>query len=86
MLGISTDSVASHAKFKKDYDLNFPLVADLNKEIVQAYGVWKEKSLYGRKYMGVERTTFIVDEKGKIAKVFPKVKVDGHLDEVMASI
>ncbi len=86
MLGVSTDSIASHAKFKKDHSLNFPLLADVDKAIVSAYGVWKEKSLYGRKYMGVERTTFIIDEKGTIIKVFPKVKVDKHFEEVLAAL
>jgi thioredoxin-dependent peroxiredoxin len=86
VLGVSPDSVKSHGKFRDKFGLNFPLLADEDKTVVEAYGVWKEKSMYGRTYMGVERTTVIVDENGKIAKVFPKVKVDGHLDEVLAAL
>ncbi|MBD3299123.1 MAG: thioredoxin-dependent thiol peroxidase [candidate division Zixibacteria bacterium] len=86
VLGVSPDSVKSHGKFRDKFDLNFPLLADEDKKVVQAYGVWKEKSMYGRTYMGVERTTFIIDEKGKIARIFPKVKVDDHLDEVLEAL
>ena len=86
ILGVSPDSEKSHTKFKTKYDLTFPLLADEDKKIVNEYGVWKEKSMYGRKYMGVERTTFIIDEKGKIAKIFPKVKVAGHVDEVLQAL
>lgn len=78
ILGVSVDSVGSHIKFRDKHQLNFPLLSDVNKDVVQAYGVWKEKSLYGRKFMGIERTTFIIDEEGRIARVFPKVKVDDH--------
>lgn len=85
-LGISPDPVKSHAKFKAKYDLPFTLLADTEKTVLQAYDVWKEKSMYGRKYMGVERTTFVIDPKGKIAHVFEKVKPAGHADEVMAVI
>ena len=86
VLGVSPDSEKSHGKFKSKFDLTFPLLVDEDKKIVNLYGVWKEKSMYGRKYMGVERTTFIIDEKGKIAKIFPKVKVAGHVDEVLAAL
>ncbi len=86
VLGVSVDSVSSHIKFRNKYELNFPLLSDVNKDVVQAYGVWKEKSLYGRKFMGIERTTFIIDEEGKIASIFLKVKVDGHLDEVLKAL
>jgi len=86
LLGVSPDSEKSHGKFKSKFDLNFPLLADEDKKLVNAYGVWKEKSMYGRKYMGVERTTFVIDEKGQIAKIFPKVKVAGHVDEVLAAL
>ena len=86
VLGVSPDSVESHRKFKEKFHLNFPLLSDEGKKVVNAYGVWKEKSLYGRKYMGVERTTFVIDEGGKIKKVFPKVKVDGHYEEVIAEL
>ena len=86
VLGISGDSVDSHKKFVKKFNLNFPLLSDEKKTALQAYGVWKEKSLYGRKYMGIERTTFIIDEQGKLDDIFPKVKVDGHLEEVLAEL
>lgn len=86
VLGVSPDSVKSHQKFKTDQNLNFPLLSDSDKKLVQSYGVWKEKSLYGRKYMGVERTTVLIDEKGRVAKIFPKVQVDGHFEEVLAAL
>lgn len=86
VVGVSPDGVASHAKFAGKYDLAFPLVSDESKKMLGAYGVWKEKSMYGRKYMGVERTTFIIDGKGKITHVFRKVKVDGHVDEVLGAL
>jgi len=85
-LGVSGDSVESHMKFVKKYNLNFPLISDESKEMIRAYGVWKEKSLYGRKYMGIERTTFLIDEKGKISKIFHKVKVDGHYEAVLGEL
>ena len=83
VLGVSVDSVDSHKKFKKKFDLNFPLLADTDKSIVEAYGTWKEKSMYGKKYMGVERTTFVIDEAGKVVRIFPKVKVADHQNEVL---
>ncbi|MBI1938916.1 MAG: thioredoxin-dependent thiol peroxidase [Ignavibacteriales bacterium] len=83
VIGISPDNVASHKKFADKYDLPFTLLSDEKKEVVQKYGVWKEKNMYGRKYMGVERTTFVIDEEGKIKKIFPKVKVNGHVEEVL---
>ena len=86
VLGVSPDSVASHQRFKEKFGLTFPLLSDADKRVVTAYGVWKEKSMYGRTYMGVERTTFIIDERGRIATVFPKVKVDGHVDAVLAAL
>ena len=86
VLGVSADSVDSHKKFKNKFDLNFPLLADSDKKMVEGYGVWKEKSMYGKKYMGIERTTFIIDENGKIAHIFPKVKVDQHYDEVLEAL
>ncbi len=86
VLGVSTDSVELHKAFKTKYKLNFPLLSDTSKEIVQAYGVWKERSMYGRTFMGIDRTTFLIDEAGKIAKIFPKVKVDGHFEEVLSSL
>jgi peroxiredoxin Q/BCP len=86
ILGISPDSVKSHQKFKAKYELPFTLVADEEKVALQGYDIWKEKSMYGRKYMGVERTTFVIDPDGRIAKVFEKVKPAGHAEEVMAAI
>ncbi len=86
VLGVSTDSVATHKGFKQKYALNFPLLSDSEKKISLAYGVWKQKSLYGRKYMGLQRSTFLINEEGKISKIFPKVQVDGHLDEVLAAL
>jgi len=84
VLGVSVDSVASHKKFAEKHGLTFPLLSDEKKEVVKAYNVWKRKSRYGRTYMGTERTTFIIDEEGRIAHVFPKVSVEGHVDEVLA--
>lgn len=86
ILGISPDSVSSHKKFTEKYNLPFTLLSDEGKEVVEEYGVWKEKSMYGKKYMGVERTTFIIDEEGKIKKIFNKVKVDGHNSEVIEAL
>ena len=86
IIGISPDSSASHKKFIEKYDLPFTLLSDEDKKVLEKYEVWKEKSMYGRKYMGVERTTYIIDEKGKIKKIFNKVKVDGHNQEVMEEL
>jgi peroxiredoxin Q/BCP len=78
VVGVSPDSVASHVKFKAKYDLNFPLLADVDHEVAEAYGVWKEKSMYGRTYMGIERSTFLIDGEGRIEEVWRKVKARGH--------
>ena len=86
ILGISPDSVKSHVKFKAKFELPYTLLADEEKTVLEAYDVWKEKSMYGKKYMGVERTTFLIDPAGQIAKVFTKVKPAGHAAEVMAAI
>jgi peroxiredoxin Q/BCP len=86
VVGVSPDNVKSHDSFKAKQALNFPLLADTEKEVCQSYDVWKEKSMYGRKYMGVERTTYIIDPKGKIVRVFDKVKVPGHVDAVIAAV
>ena len=86
VVGVSVDSVMSHQKFKEKYDLPFPLISDPDKELVQSYGVWKEKTNYGRKYMGTERTTVVIDEQGRIAKIFNNVKVDGHTDKVLEAL
>jgi len=86
VLGVSPDPVKSHKKFADKHELPFELLSDENKEVVEKYGVWKEKSMYGKKYMGVERTTVIIDENGKVKKIFPKVKVNGHVEEVLQAI
>jgi peroxiredoxin Q/BCP len=86
VLGVSKDSQASHQKFIDKHELNFSLLADEAGEVCEKYGVWKEKSMYGKKYMGIERTTFIIGPDGKIKKIFPKVKVKGHAEEVLAAI
>lgn len=83
IIGVSPDSVASHDKFRSKYDLALPLAADEDKAMLQAYGVWKEKSMYGRKFFGVERTTVLIDADGRVARVWPKVKVEGHAEEVL---
>ncbi len=83
ILGISTDSIQSHKKFIDKYNLPFRLLSDENKEVSNAYGVWKQKSFLGKKYMGIERSTFIIDEEGKIKAIFRKVKVEGHTEEVL---
>jgi peroxiredoxin Q/BCP len=84
ILGISPDPVKSHDKFKAKHGLDFPLVADEALGALQAYGIWVEKSMYGRSYMGVERTTFLIDRDGRIARIWRKVKVAGHAEEVLA--
>jgi thioredoxin-dependent peroxiredoxin len=86
VIGVSKDSVDSHKKFKSKHKLPFTLLSDENMEMLNAYGVWKEKSMYGRKYMGIERTTFIIDEKGIIEEIFNKVKVTGHIEEILKKI
>ncbi len=86
VIGVSPDDTKSHLKFKDKYDLPFTLLSDESKKMLEEYGVWQEKSMYGRKYMGVVRTTFIIDEKGKIEKIFEKVKVERHVDEILASL
>ena len=83
VIGISPDSPESHQKFARKYDLRVRLAADADKTVAMAYGVWVEKSMYGRKYMGVDRSTFLIDAQGKVAKVWRKVKVSGHADEVL---
>ena len=86
VVGVSADSTASHQKFIGKHELNFPLLADPENQVTKAYGVYKKKSLYGREFMGIERTTFIIDRDGVIRKVFPKVKVNGHTEEVLAAL
>jgi peroxiredoxin Q/BCP len=86
VIGISRDSVASHDKFKKKYGLTFPLVSDEDGKVCEKYGTWVEKSLYGRKYMGIERATFLIDGTGTVRRVWHKVKVPGHVEEVLDAV
>jgi peroxiredoxin Q/BCP len=86
VLGVSKDPVTKHVKFRDKYGLSFPLLSDEEGGVLEKYGVWIEKSMYGRKYMGIERSTFIIDEAGKISHVWRKVKVPGHVDEVMKAL
>ena len=85
VVGVSKDSVASHDKFKAKYDLNLSLGSDADGAVVEAYGVWVKKSMYGREYMGIDRSTFLIGKDGKIARVWRKVKVPGHVAEVLAA-
>ena len=84
VIGLSKCSVKKHDKFKAKYDLNFPLASDENNQTCEAYGTWVEKNMYGKKYMGIERTTFLIDEQGKIAHIWRKVKVPNHVEDVMS--
>jgi peroxiredoxin Q/BCP len=86
VLGVSPDSAVSHQKFKAKYSLPFPLLADQDHKVAEAYGAWGEKSMYGRKYRGILRTTFLIGKDGKIARVFEKVKPKGHAAEVLAAL
>jgi peroxiredoxin Q/BCP len=86
ILGISPDSVKSHRNFTEKYSLPFPLLVDVDHKIAEKYGVWVEKSMYGKKYFGIERSTFIIGPDGKIKKIYRKVKVDGHSDAVLSDI
>ena len=86
ILGVSPDSIAKHQKFKEKHGLTVRLLADEDKAVCTAYGVWVEKSMYGRKYMGVERSTFLIDQQGKIARQWRKVKVPGHAEEVLDAV
>lgn len=86
VLGVSPDDIDSHRKFKKKYALPYKLLVDENHRLADAFGVWKEKSLYGRKYMGIERTTVILDKNGTVARIFPRVKVPGHVEEVERAV
>jgi peroxiredoxin Q/BCP len=86
VIGVSGDSVKKHAAFKKKYDLPFMLLADTDHEICKAYGTWRQKSMFGKKYMGIERMTFIIDKSGTIARVFEKVSPAGHAAEVAESL
>jgi thioredoxin-dependent peroxiredoxin len=86
IIGVSKDSVKSHTKFKNKFDLNFPLLSDEEGKMIGAYGVWKEKTMYGRKFMGIVRTTFIIDDNGVIEKVFENVKVPKHVETLLSEI
>lgn len=86
IIGISPDSVKSHDKFKSKHNLSVELVADEERKTLEAYGVWVEKSMYGRKYMGVERSTFLIGPDGRIARIWRKVKVPGHAEEVLGAV
>ena len=83
LLGVSPDSARKHQNFIKKYDFPFSLIADTDQEILKAYGVWGEKQMFGRKYMGVLRTTFVIDEAGKIEKIFTKVKAKQHAEQIL---
>lgn len=82
VLGVSRDDTRSHAKFSEKFQLNFPLLADTEGAVTEAYGVWQEKNMYGKTYMGIQRATFIIDKEGIVRKVYPKVSVDGHATEI----
>ena len=86
VLGVSPDPVQSHQKFKDKFDLNFPLLADTDHSVAEAYGVWKEKNMFGRKYWGVERATFVIDADGKIEKAYRNVNAKGHAEKVLAEL
>ncbi len=86
VLGISKDTVAKHDKFRDKHDLGIPLLSDAEADICEQYGVWKEKSMYGKKFWGIERSTFLIDGSGQIARVWRKVKVPGHAEEVLEAV
>ena len=86
VMGVSLDSTERHQKFIEKYNLPFTLLADIDKNLVQKYGVWQEKKLYGKTYMGIVRTTFIIDKTGTLRKIFPKVKVKTHIEEVLSAL
>ncbi len=86
VLGVSLDDLESHSKFRTKYDLNFPLLSDTDQSVSRQYGVYKMKNVYGRDFMGIERSTFVIDKSGKVKKAFRRVKVDGHVDEVIGSL
>jgi len=86
VLGVSPDDVASHGKFRDKYSLNFPLLADLGHQVAERYGAWREKNMYGKVSMGVQRSTFLIDSEGKVRKVWKKVNVDGHDEQVLEAL
>ena len=86
VLGVSPDTVESHVKFRDKFDLNFPLLADPDHAVAEKYGAWREKNMYGKKSMGVQRSTYLIDADGKVAKVWQRVQVDGHDDAVIEAL
>jgi peroxiredoxin Q/BCP len=86
VLGVSPDSVQSHGKFRDKFQLNFPLLADEEHQVAEKYGAWREKNMYGKKSMGIQRSTFLIDSEGKVSKVWKRVKVDGHDEQVLAAL
>jgi peroxiredoxin Q/BCP len=86
VLGVSADSVDSHVKFRDKYELNFPLLADIDHKVAEKYGAWREKNMYGKKSMGIQRSTFLIDATGKVAKVWKRVSVDGHDQQVLEAL
>lgn len=86
VLGVSPDSVESHVKFRDKFELNFPLLADEGHKVAEKYGAWREKNMYGKKSMGIQRSTFLIDSAGKVAKVWKRVKVDGHDQQVLDAL
>jgi peroxiredoxin Q/BCP len=86
VLGVSADSIESHGRFRDKYRLNFPLLADTDHAVAEKYGAWREKNMYGKKSMGIQRSTFLIDESGKVAKVWKRVNVDGHDEQVIAAL
>lgn len=86
VLGVSPDDTASHTKFRDKYQLNFPLLADADHKVAEKYGAWREKNMYGKKSMGIQRSTFLIDATGKIARVWKRVQVDGHENQVLAAL
>ena len=86
VIGVSPDKPTAQAKFKSKYELTFPLLADEDHKVAEAYGVWQEKSMYGKKYMGIARTTFVIDKDGRVKKVFEKVKPEGHAEQVLGAL
>jgi len=86
VFGVSADDLASHEKFRDKFQLNFPLLSDVDHKVAEKYGAWREKNLYGRKSMGIQRSTFLIDAEGRLAKVWRKVNVDGHDEEVIEAL
>lgn len=86
VMGVSPDDVASHAKFREKYQLNFPLLADTDHKVAEKYGAWREKNMYGKKSMGIQRSTFLIDAAGRVAKVWKRVQVDGHDTQVLQAL